>query len=456
MSTSTASELVQVSLPNGSLQATFLPLSSSLNDLILAVLREDGDQVLRDVCGIKLDGFERSIERWGIQKCIRSKPNRIWSEEELVALSTNDGELRASCTAILNPSIYFHATTDVFYTSGLLPLDLTLRDALSYESVQPSAPPTPKRQFSDFVLTAHLHAPVLRLVYLPQALSISFVDIPGFSEGEFSRKFWIGAEMSAKEVMDAVVEELGIRLVILQGVKTARVEYVLHTQSSEGGRSLRRFWERSRAKHRCCLLPVLQPIPYSTKLLYHLRSSSSSLPFNVTFTVSSSWLARIGTVGHALTTSSSLLAKPRIGTRDATNEGSWRPSSIFAGIWAAPTTSDSIAEEGDGEDEEKEGTIKGLKSSEGGEVGTPRVSASSTLASGKARLSTLFTDWMTVDDTSTGEPSSQSRIVSEPLSFVASSSIELESQGLAYELPEDLEASLEVLMVSLLTCLRTI
>lgn len=98
MSTSTASELVQVSLPNGSLQATFLPLSSSLNDLILAVLREDGDQVLRDVCGTRLDGSERAIERWRIQKSIKSEPNRIWSEKELVALSANEGELRASCT----------------------------------------------------------------------------------------------------------------------------------------------------------------------------------------------------------------------------------------------------------------------------------------------------------------------------------------------------------------------
>lgn len=293
------------------------------------------------------------------------------------------------------------------------------------------------------MLTAHLHAPVLRLVYLPQALIVSLVDVPGFLEGEFTRKFWIGAEMSAKEVMDAVIEELGIRLVILQGVKTARVEYVLQRRDSKQGRFSLTLWREPRAKGIRCLLLVLQLIPYSTKLLPHLQSSGSSPPFSVTFTVSSTWLARIGTVGNALTTSSSH-AKPRIGTRDEGNQGSWRPSSIFAGIWAAPIVSNSIAEEGDGEEEEKEGTIKGLKSSDGGEVGiSPRILPSNSLASGKARLSTLFTDWLTADDTSNGDPSNRSRVVSEPLSVVASS-----RQDPECELPEDLEASLDALMVS--------
>lgn len=42
--------------------------------------------------------------------------------------------------------------------------------------------------------------------------------------------------MTTKEVIDAIIEELGIRVVILQGAKTARVEYVIQLVDSETGR----------------------------------------------------------------------------------------------------------------------------------------------------------------------------------------------------------------------------
>lgn len=73
--------------------------------------------------------------------------------------------------------------------------------------------------------------------------------------------------------------------------------------------------------------------------------------------------------------------KTRIGSRD---EGSWRPSSIFGGLFAvAPVLKESVEGE---EEEEAEGTLKARPSAES----TRDVVTSS----GSNRLSTMFTDWM--------------------------------------------------------------
>lgn len=81
-----AQDLVQVVLPTGHLHASFLHSSASLADLVLAVLREDGDSVIKEVCGKVLDGQEKNLDRWGIQRCLNSKPNRDWADAELEAL----------------------------------------------------------------------------------------------------------------------------------------------------------------------------------------------------------------------------------------------------------------------------------------------------------------------------------------------------------------------------------
>lgn len=87
-----AQDLVQVILPTGQLHASFLHSSASLADLILAILREDGDSIVKEVCGKVLDGQEKVSQRWGIQRCLKSKPNRDWTDAELEALQ-GDGAL---------------------------------------------------------------------------------------------------------------------------------------------------------------------------------------------------------------------------------------------------------------------------------------------------------------------------------------------------------------------------
>jgi len=46
---------------------------------------------------------------------------------------------------------------------------------------------------------------------------------------------FIAAEMTAGETVEAIVEELGVRKVVIQGHKTARVEYVVQIIDSNGG-----------------------------------------------------------------------------------------------------------------------------------------------------------------------------------------------------------------------------
>lgn len=87
--------------------------------------------------------------------------------------------------------------------------------------------------FSEFNLTRRLHSASLRLVYLEHGLEMEFRNIPGFPEG-WRWKRWIGAETTAGELVEGLIEELGVRKVILFGSKTARVDYVLQVASGSG------------------------------------------------------------------------------------------------------------------------------------------------------------------------------------------------------------------------------
>jgi hypothetical protein len=45
----------------------------------------------------------------------------------------------------------------------------------------------------------------------------------------------VAAEMTAGETVEAIVEELGVRKVVVQGHKTARVEYVVQIVDTNSG-----------------------------------------------------------------------------------------------------------------------------------------------------------------------------------------------------------------------------
>ena len=130
--------------------------------------------------------------------------------------------------------------------AGLLPPSLTVGEALALTGSPP--PPHPSdsphstsaaddsTQFSDFLLSSHLHAPTLRLVFTPHLVALTFEHVPGFPEGQHVRLF-VGAETTAGEAVEALVEELAVKKFVVQGHKSARVEYCIQARNEDGGAS---------------------------------------------------------------------------------------------------------------------------------------------------------------------------------------------------------------------------
>lgn len=84
----------------------------------------------------------------------------------------------------------------------------------------------PSRNVSDFALTAHLQVPLLRLVYLPFAIEMTLARVPEIPE-DFKLTWYVGGHSTTAHVLDNVLDELGIRKIVTQGSKSARVEYTL-------------------------------------------------------------------------------------------------------------------------------------------------------------------------------------------------------------------------------------
>ncbi|GAA5889934.1 hypothetical protein JCM5296_003653 [Sporobolomyces johnsonii] len=401
-------QLIQLCLPGpaSSVHATFIDPASTLAQLVEQIVAEDGQQIRRVVCGRVPGDAEEDLGSWRIQRVLKSPPNCEWNDEELAAMG-----------------------------DGLLPPETTIEEALAaagYETPSPHDSPRPdlgQRQFSDFVLTGHLHTPSLRLCFLPSSADVSFEHIPGFPEG-WQYRLFLSAEMSAIETVEAIVEELSVRKVVVQGHKTARVEYVVQVRDAQG---------------------VPQVLPAPTRLLPYLQKLFPDIttPYQITFTVSPSWLRKAGTVAYAITSGGNSStstggssAKPRIASREG---GGWRPSSLFGGFWGPegkkeepvpeeppPDPEDDEDVEGqrtepqedDDEDEEEgERTIKGEKGSNPDPV--PSTSTAMPLplpATSRTRLSTLFTDWIAPEPSTSSSPSSPSpaleartRIVGGPM-----------------------------------------
>ncbi|GAA5950997.1 hypothetical protein JCM3765_004650 [Sporobolomyces pararoseus] len=393
-------QLVQVCLPGpaSSVHATFISLSASVTQLIEQLLLEDGPQIRRALCG-KGHTAEGAadIDQWRIQRVLKTTPNKDWTDQELDELPL-----------------------------GLLGSELTIEQALQTTGVVDAfslstspRPDQPQRQFSDFVLTQHLQTPSLRLCYLPNAIEVEFQHVPGFRES-WKWKMFVSADMTAGETVEAIVEELGVRKVVVHGHKTARVEYVV--QIVDPDQATQTLTAPTR------LLPLL------------LKNSPNPSNLSIRFTVSPTWLKKAGTVAFAISgahssdistnasksSSSSSSSKPRIASRDG---GGWRPSSLFGGLWGGEQSAGSDetsaskqggeSKEPQAEEEEEEGggdTIKGEKAST---TVPPSTATSSSLAARSAtqsrtRLSALFTDWIAPEASTSPSPSS-----SEPKSRIA-------------------------------------
>ncbi|GAA6035972.1 hypothetical protein JCM8097_005193 [Rhodosporidiobolus ruineniae] len=387
-------QLVSVQLPGGpgaSLHACFVPLDAPISSLVAQFLVEDGPQIRRAVVG--LDDQQDDSTDWRIQRVLQTPDGAERTEEELAQLD-----------------------------EGLLPDDLTVEQALATAGPEPppSSSSAPTTAFSAFALTSHLHAPSLRLVYLPQAATVTFEHVPGFPEG-WTWTVFLAAGQTAGEVVECIVDELGVKKVLAQGHKTARVEYVVQVRDSKG---------------------IPQVLSSSTKVLSHIRKvdPGATSPFSLTFTISPSWLKKAGTVALALPSASAdASSKPRVASRDG---GGWR-SSLFGGMWGQDTVKEVTGEalpageylgpeesnEEEEEEEEEDGdTLKGEKATASASTATPSSAAAS---GGRARLSTLFTDWIAPEaNASTSTPATppapssppppprpHARVVGEPMAM---------------------------------------
>lgn len=267
--------------------------------------------------------------------------------------------------------------------------------------------------------------------------------------------------MNVGDVVEGIIDELGLQRVVLSAGKTERLEYILKMdgQSGESARSM---------MDEMGLINNLDvDVAPATTLLPYLESLASESPHTITFTVFAAGIARMGTGRDA--------GVPRVVVPKVSgDEGSaWRPTSIFGGIWSGvKVVEEPTGIEGTGEEEEPaERTIKGI-SDRLAETQSRSISTT-------ARLSTLFTDWMAPESAEAGSSQAASsvrqRIVSEPLAIVESTEVtqrfmslttEMRSRALASGISEgedeegagvelegeDLDRSLESLMVRPASC----
>ncbi|SPO39803.1 related to Diaphanous protein homolog 1 [Pseudozyma flocculosa] len=297
-------ELLQILLPdNASILSASLPTShkSTIAELIALLLKDPVNSTqLRKVFG---DHFDPELDMtdalqqvqaatasspwlvdsrgrpWAVQTVEVSPANREWSEDELNQLG--DGLLPLH--------------TDVF--SHLRALNDTADKEVD-PSAGPPAPSDAQPAFSDFLLSSHLHSPRLRLVCGAPGLRLRlrFGHVPEIYDGWQGRLWFlpavhsaaagaIGVGASASELVEAVCEELGVRRVILQGSKSARVVYAIARLPST-------------APNAPTPIPPPPPLPATTSLPDLLAEEGQDAEPGLMFTISASWLSNLGTVAH--------------------------------------------------------------------------------------------------------------------------------------------------------------
>lgn len=239
-------ELIQVSLPSaspaGSTKACFVDVEAgTVADLIKTLLQEDGKEITEELGCVAADDEGGNEDNWGLQRVILSEPNRRWSDEELLALDETTGgrtlayipDLLAMLLIVL-PSCVYRLSPAILDKHTLLSTVLPQpeEDASTNTSNVQERQRPPSRNFSDFTLTAHLQVPLIRLVYLPYRVDIAFTHVPEIPE-DFKLAWYVGGHMTVAQTIDAVLDELGVRKIVTQGSKSARVEYQIAV-GSEG------------------------------------------------------------------------------------------------------------------------------------------------------------------------------------------------------------------------------
>ncbi|PWZ03137.1 hypothetical protein BCV70DRAFT_12160 [Testicularia cyperi] len=358
-------ELLQVLLPdNTSILSASLPSTSesSVQALIAALLTDPTNATqLTRVFGAHFQPWPSTTssndvessekwlidphgQLWGVQSVQVSEPNRDWKEEELKDIS-----------------------------DGILPLVTSVFGFLRSVSAEPnkateSQPTTAQPQdlssptaFSDFLLSSHLHTPRLRLVCGASGLRVRlrFGHVPEIYDGWDHRVWYLPADSSVPgatgvgssvaEVIEAVCEEFGIRRVVLQGSKSARVVYALAPLPSTPASA-------PAPMPPPMPLPETSPLPtllasMQTQLKASSSTSSSTAEPGLMFTLSASWLSKLGTVAQGFSKharrqgSSASPAKSQLGSEGANPASPTKSSGKGAmlGLWNSSSVSKATA-----------------------------------------------------------------------------------------------------------------
>ncbi|KAJ6572601.1 hypothetical protein B0H10DRAFT_2106751 [Mycena sp. CBHHK59/15] len=327
--------IVPTILPTGSLRFADVGQNATAQDVIDTLLALDG--VRSEVLGDLED------QGWALQKIRAEQSGRPWEESELEALG--DGTLQP--TTLIAPLI--NAT---------------------------AGEPPVQRHFSSFPMTSHLHNPIFRLVSRNPALSVvfTFLRVWEIHDG-FEYKLFISNTMTVGDVVDAVIEELGLAktLPIPGG---GNLEYVLEEVWADRNSS------KSSRLPRSSLISNVVGFPFSDNAL----SSSAHRSFR--FCVPDEWYRR---------------SKSR-NLSSASTEPSESTLRRLASL-----------QETEEEDEEDEGTAK-LN-----DTVSPRASAAEGASSAtQNRLSTMFDGWLRGSPVTPSRssvvfsPDNRKSVVSEP------------------------------------------
>ncbi|KAJ6583786.1 hypothetical protein B0H10DRAFT_2168123 [Mycena sp. CBHHK59/15] len=327
--------IVPTILPTGSLRFADVGQNATAQDVIDTLLALDG--VRSEVLGDLED------QGWALQKIRAEQSGRPWEESELEALG--DGTLQP--TTLIAP-----------------PINATAGE------------PPVQRHFSSFPMTSHLHNPIFRLVSRNPALSVvfTFLRVWEIHDG-FEYKLFISNTMTVGDVVDAVIEELGLAktLPIPGG---GNLEYVLEEVWADRNSS------KSSRLPRSSLISNVVGFPFSDNAL----SSSAHRSFR--FCVPDEWYRR---------------SKSR-NLSSASTEPSESTIRRLASL-----------QETEEEDEEDEGTAK-LN-----DTVSPRASAAEGASSAtQNRLSTMFDGWLRGSPVTPSRssvvfsPDNRKSVVSEP------------------------------------------
>lgn len=185
------------------------------------------------------------------------------------------------------------STPIISFLESLSSSSKTQDDPSSSTSIQP----TPN--LSDFLLSSHLHTPRLRLVSGSKNLKLRlrFAHVPDVEDGEELTWFLPSSESSSSsgasgrlssEIIESICNELGLRRVVLQGSKSARVEYALASFNPNDSNS---------NNNRLVPQKPPNPLPSNIDMTKHLGMvlKEDQNPI-LLFTISAAWLSRLGTV----------------------------------------------------------------------------------------------------------------------------------------------------------------